>query len=73
MSAVGQTCRSRDVCRMSDLPQTADIYGPGRHFAFGPLADIAPTGAELERGYLCRNAPFHCRGGRRGVASVPRR
>ena len=23
--------------------------------------------------YLCRNAPFHCRGGLRRVASVPRR
>ena len=35
-----------------------------------PLADIAPTGRgiALERGYLCRNAPFHCRGGLRGVA-----
>ena len=34
---------------------------------------IAPTGRgiALERGYLCRNASFHCRGGLRGVASVP--
>jgi hypothetical protein len=29
------------------------------------LADIAPTarGIALERGCLCRNVPFHCRGG----------
>src|SRR5450631_3046442 len=26
---------------MSGLPQTADIPGPGRHFAFVPIADIA--------------------------------
>src|ERR1700682_3305563 len=45
------------------------------HVAEVRLADIAPTGRgiALERGYLCRNAPFHCRGGVRGVASVPRR
>ena len=39
-SALGQTRRFRDVRGMSGLPQTADISGRGRHFAFGPQADI---------------------------------
>jgi hypothetical protein len=26
---------------MSGLPQTADISGPGRHFAFVPLTEVA--------------------------------
>src|ERR1700704_5038487 len=39
-SVVGQSRRFRDVCRMSGLPQTADISGPGRHFAFVPLAVV---------------------------------
>ena len=38
MSALGQTRRFRDVRGMSGLPQTADISGPCRHFAFGPKA-----------------------------------
>jgi hypothetical protein len=38
MSVVGQTRRFRDVRAMSGLPQTADISGHGRHFAFGPKA-----------------------------------
>jgi hypothetical protein len=38
---LGQSRRFRDVRRMSGLPQIADISGPGRHFAFGPQADIA--------------------------------
>jgi hypothetical protein len=40
MSPTGQTRRFRDVRDMSGLPQTADISGPGRHFAFVPKADI---------------------------------
>jgi hypothetical protein len=40
MSALGQTRRFRDVRGMSGLSPTADISGPGRHFAFGPNADI---------------------------------
>jgi hypothetical protein len=40
MTAAGQTRRFRDVCGTSGLSQTADISGPGRHFAFGPLSDI---------------------------------
>jgi hypothetical protein len=39
MSAPGQTRRFRDVRDMSGVPQTSDIAGPGRHFAFGPQAD----------------------------------
>jgi hypothetical protein len=39
-SSTGQTRRLRDVGDMSGLPQTADIAGPGRHFAFGPIGDI---------------------------------
>jgi hypothetical protein len=40
MSQLGQTRRFRDVRDMSGLPQTADISGPSRHFAFGPGTDI---------------------------------
>jgi len=40
MSASGQTRRFRDVRDMSGLPQTANISGPGRHFALGPIADL---------------------------------
>jgi hypothetical protein len=40
MSASGQTRRFRDVRARSGLPQTADISGPGQHFAFVPLADM---------------------------------
>jgi hypothetical protein len=40
MSAMGQTRRFRDVRDMSGLPQTTDIAGPGRHFAFVPIGDI---------------------------------
>jgi hypothetical protein len=40
MSVQGQTRRFRDVRGMSGLPQTADISGLGRHFAFVPEADI---------------------------------
>ena len=39
-SAMGQTRRLRDVRDMSGLPQTADISGPGRHFAFVPKAEV---------------------------------
>jgi hypothetical protein len=38
---LGQSSRLRDVRGMSGLPQTADISGPSRHFAFVPIADIA--------------------------------
>ena len=50
MSVSGQTRRFRDVRGMSGLPQTADISGPGRHFAFGPKADIAPLAFVSARG-----------------------
>ena len=30
--------RFRDVRRMSGLPPTSDVSGPGRHFAVGPKA-----------------------------------
>ncbi len=47
-SAKGQTRRFRDVRGMSGLPPTADISGPGRHFAFGPTTDIpAPAGRSI--------------------------
>ena len=38
---VGQSRRLRDVGGMSGLLLTADISGPGRHFAFVPNAAIA--------------------------------
>ncbi len=41
MSASGQTRHFRDVCCMSGLPPTADISGPGWHFAFVPTCDMA--------------------------------
>jgi hypothetical protein len=47
MSASGQTRRFRDVRGMSGLPQTADISGRGRHFAFVPKADILRTGTTV--------------------------
>jgi hypothetical protein len=37
MSASGQTRRLGHVGDMSGLPQTADISGSGRHFAFVPI------------------------------------
>jgi hypothetical protein len=40
MSQMGRTRRFRDVCGMSGLPLTADISGPGRHFALGPIAEV---------------------------------
>src|SRR5882762_1159731 len=60
---------------MSAFPLEADTSPFPVEVRFVPIADIAATGRKiaLERGYLCRNAPFHCRGGLRGVASVPRR
>jgi hypothetical protein len=39
MSALGQSRRFRDARDMSGLPQTADISGPGWHFAFVPGPD----------------------------------
>jgi hypothetical protein len=41
MSALGQTRRFRDVRGMSGLPQTADVSGRGRHFAFVPKPDVS--------------------------------
>src|SRR5260370_25165652 len=38
MTASGQARRFRDVPGMSGLPQTSDISGPARHFAFVPKA-----------------------------------
>jgi hypothetical protein len=43
-SASGQTRRFRDVRSMSGLPLTADISGPGRHFAKVPEAEIITIG-----------------------------
>ena len=40
MSELGHSRRLGHVGDMSGLPQTADISGPGRHFAFVPNADI---------------------------------
>jgi hypothetical protein len=40
-SVVGHSRRLGLVCGTSGLPQTADISGPGRHFAFVPEGDIA--------------------------------
>jgi hypothetical protein len=49
----GQTHRFRDVRDMSGLPQTADISGPGRHFAFVPQSDIhQDNGPRRERDLL---------------------
>jgi hypothetical protein len=41
MSQLGQARRFRDVPGMSGLPQTADISGLGRHFAFVPITEVA--------------------------------
>jgi hypothetical protein len=37
MSAAGQARRFRDFPGLSGPPQTSDIGGPGRHFAFVPI------------------------------------
>jgi hypothetical protein len=55
MSALGQTRRFREVGGMSGLPLTADISGPGRHFAFGPTADIVALGGGLIVGNTADN------------------
>jgi hypothetical protein len=39
-SALGHSRRLGLVGDMSGLPQTGDISGPCRHFAFGPVADL---------------------------------
>jgi hypothetical protein len=39
---------------MSGLPQTADISGRGRHFAFVPVADIATR--SITSSARCKNA-----------------
>ena len=46
MSAGGQTRRFRDARRRSGLPPTSDIFRLGRHFAFGPSADVTTLLAE---------------------------
>src|SRR5260370_42642320 len=40
MSALGHSRRLGHVGDMSGLPQTADISGPGRPFAFVPFAEV---------------------------------
>jgi hypothetical protein len=55
MSQMGQTRRFRDVRDMSGLPQTADISGPDRHFAFVPTADIVALGGGLIVGNTADN------------------
>jgi hypothetical protein len=49
MTALGQTRRFRDVRGMSGLPQTADVSGSGRHFAFVPKGDIRTFALEAPR------------------------
>jgi hypothetical protein len=50
-----QTRRFRDVRDMSGLPQTADISGPGRHFAFVPKAEVScgQSGQQAPRDRRC--------------------
>jgi hypothetical protein len=48
MTALGHSRRFRDVRDMSGQPQTADISGPGRHFAFVPLSDITLAPRTIE-------------------------
>jgi hypothetical protein len=47
MTDLGQTRRFREVRDMSGLPQTTDIAGAGRHFAFGPEPVIARSLCKL--------------------------
>jgi Endodeoxyribonuclease RusA len=42
MSVMGQTRQFRDVGLRSDLPSTADNFGPRRHCAFGPHRTSPP-------------------------------
>jgi hypothetical protein len=72
MSLLGQTRRFRDVRDMSGLPQTADISGPGRHFAFVPIAAIG-TVVKLKVGCGApkrRNRALNI-SGHRGNAPMP--
>jgi hypothetical protein len=59
---LGQSRRFGDVRRMSGLPQTADISGPSRHFAFVPGTEVAygpgPRMAFSEYGRMLAYAPF---------------
>jgi hypothetical protein len=48
-SALGQTRRFRDVRLRSGPPPTADISRPGRHFAFGPEADMSAASSPRRR------------------------
>jgi hypothetical protein len=41
---------------MSGLPQTADIFGPGRHFAFVPKTDM--DFASLDRAFQADGRGF---------------
>jgi hypothetical protein len=54
MSELGQSRRFRDVRSMSGLPQTADISGPGRHFAFVPTADMQHASQRVESTVIWR-------------------
>jgi hypothetical protein len=51
MSVVGQTRRFRDVRGMSDLHPATDVFGAGRHVAFGP-----ESGSE-QRQRVCDRLP----------------
>src|SRR5258705_6084243 len=55
---MGQTRRFRDVGGMSGLPLSADISGRGRHFAFGPNAEVVASFDHLvgAAGYNARAA-----------------
>ena len=58
----------------SGSPQQADCAPAFVLVPLVPLADIAATGRGIRSAdYLCRDAPFHCRGGLQGVAFVPGR
>src|SRR5258708_5918951 len=48
----GQTRRFRDVRLMSGLPPTADVSGPGRHFAFGPESDARTAAKRILLNHL---------------------
>src|SRR5882757_6945505 len=69
MSAVGQSRRFDLLSVTSALPRTSDVSGPGRHFEYGPLADI-DRGSELplhgasqselrSQPIRCANADWH--------------
>jgi hypothetical protein len=60
----GQSRRFGDVRRMSGLPSRSDVSRPGRHFAFGPTADLCAAGSQVHGSQCLIRSPHRRRRGR---------